>query len=893
MNKSETRIVLIATICTMNSLTASLNEIREEQGDIVALRNYYLHELDMGLVDENELKEAFDTADIILLDIRGQSRGARMIMGLLPRSDKTIVTLCGGTTEILSLTKMGSFNARKIFEKQPDIGFDVESIDISTGLKVMDFIKKAGRILPLWTIRDARNWALAIDYWQYGGKENLKNLLLLLVKEYGGKKRISFNLPVIPPKMGIYHPKYDGFFLDIDEFEKVHDLLVGRPKVGIFFYGGMHFDDCLSVVQSLIERLEPEIATLPVFSDIMTNLEAIDSFFFKDGKPFVDSVINLQYFRINGGPLGGDPMATIEMLRGLDCPIFGPIHMYQGEIESWKESETGLSPTEVVIAVALKELDGCVEPMVLSGLADIGFSKEIQSEVKGPYSIDNRVEKFCNRLKKWLSLRDKKNSEKKIALVIYDYPPGEQNLGNASYLDVFASIKKILFALRKEGYLVEIPDGDMSDLFLEKGIVNSSEWCSEKRADRLRVSEKAYLRWFDDLPEDIQSEMVEKWGSPPGEIMTDRGDILIPGIILGNLFIGIQPSRGVHEDEGKSYHDRDIPPHHQYLAFYRWIERKFHADALVHVGTHGTLEFTKGKEVGLSSSCLPDILIGDLPHIYLYWVTNSSEATIAKRRSYATIVNHKTPAFTTSGLYEELDYLEGLIHEYYEAKVQDPIRAERVSEQICGKARELNMEDDSIEEIQSSLFDVKRSIIPKGLHILGEGYSKEELIDLITFILRYDREVESLHRIVAEIRGVVYEELLQNPGKVKKDGCNDKILAEIEDQVKGLVRKKVEGYDDASLLLTMPRRFRKRIKVVFDNVHALYLNIEKSKEIEAFLSALCSRYVRPNIGGDPIRTPDIFPTGCTIPTSSTPDLSPAAPHAGAEQRSPKPLLPNI
>ncbi len=860
----ETRIVLITTMCTTGSLASALEEIRADHGDIVALRNYYLHELDTGLVDEDRLKEDLNAADIVLLDMRGQTRGAKMAMESLTRNDKTILTLCGGTTEILSLTKMGSFNARKIFERQPDIGFDVDRIDISTGLKIMELIKKTGKILPFGTIRHARNWAFAIDYWQYGGKQNLKNLLLLLAREYGGKKRIKFDPPVIPPKAGIYHPRYDRFFSKIDEFEQIHDLLDSKPKVGIFFYGGMHFDDCLPVVNALIKKLEPEVATVPVFSDVMTNLEAIDSFFFKDGKPFVDAVINLQYFRINGGPLGGDPMPTLEMLRGLNCPVFGPVHMYQSEIERWKESEIGLSPIEVVIAVALRELDGCIEPMVLSGLMNAGFSEDIQSEVKTPSSIDNRLERFCNRLKNRLSLQEKENREKRIALIIYDYPPGEHNLGNASYLDVFSSLRKILSALKSEGYLVEIPEGDMSDLLLEKGIVNSPQWCSEEAGRGLRVPVKKYVKWFNDLPEGIQDEMVEKWGDPPGEIMTDRHGILIPGIILGNIFIGIQPSRGVHEDEGRSYHDRDLPPHHQYLAFYRWIDREFQADALVHVGTHGTLEFTRGKEVGLSSSCLPDILIGDMPHIYVYWVTNSSEATIAKRRSYATIVNHQTPSFTTSGLYEELVYLEELIHEYYEARVQDPVRADRVSEEIRGKAKDLNMEDTSIEEIQGTLFEVKRSIIPRGLHILGEAYSKEELIELITFILRYDREVESLHRIVAEARGFTYEELLQNPGEVKEGGCHDEILAEIEDQVKELVGKKVEGHADEQLLLTVPRSFRKRVKTVFDYIGDLYTNIKNSKEIEAFLSALSSRYTLPNIGGDPIRTPEVFPTGCNM-----------------------------
>ncbi|RLF54021.1 MAG: magnesium chelatase subunit H, partial [Thermoplasmata archaeon] len=754
---------------------------------------------------------------------------------------------------------MGSFHARKIFARQPDMGFDVDTLDISRGLKMMEFVKKMGNLFPLGGIRHARNWALAMDYWQYGGKENQKNLLLFLAREYGKEKRIKITPPINLAKMGIYHPRYDKFFADLDEFMEIHDLRDDKPKVGIFFYGGMHFDDCLPVVKCLSNTLEPDIKIIPVFSEVRSNLEAFKTFFFKDGRPLVDVILNLQYFRIHGGPFGGDPKPTQEVLKALDCPVFGSVHMYQTEIDKWKRSKVGFSPIEVVIALALRELDGCIEPLVLSGLTNLGFNGDIQSEVKASYPMNDRIERFKNRLKRWLSLQKKKNNEKRIALIIYDYPPGEHNLGNASYLDVFSSLEKILSVLKERGYSLEIPRGELKDLFLKKGLANSPEWSS---VGGIKISGRMYLEWLKELPQEVRSEMMEKWGDPPGEVMTFEEEILIPGVILGNIFLGIQPSRGVHEDPEKSYHDRDLPPHHQYLAFYRWIERKFKADALIHLGTHGTLEFTKGKEVGLSSCCFPDILIGDLPHIYIYWVTNSSEATIAKRRSYATIVNHQTPSFTTSGLYQELSDLEDLIHEYQEAKVQDPLRAETVSKEIFKRAKESNLLHESVEEIQSALCEIKRSIIPRGLHVLGEDYSKEELSELITLILRYDREVESLHRIIAEIKELDYEELLRHPHKGKGDKSYGEILAEIEAMVKELVRGVWEGLSDEELLLEVPRRLRKRVGAIFSYVRDLRSKIEGGREMENLLKALEGGYIQPNIGGDPIRTPEVFPTGC-------------------------------
>ncbi|MEX2752799.1 MAG: cobaltochelatase subunit CobN, partial [Candidatus Freyarchaeota archaeon] len=189
----------------------------------------------------------------------------------------------------------------------------------------------------------------------------------------------------------------------------------------------------------------------------------------------------------------------------------------------------------------------------------------------------------------------------------------------------------------------------------------------------------------------------------------------------------------------KAYHDKNMPPHHQYIAFYKWLEKEWSADAVIHLGTHGTIEFMKGKEAGMSNECYPDFLMGNMPHLYVYHITNPSEAMIAKRRSYATLINHMSPPYTQSGLYEEFTELEELINEYYEAKLQDPVRAKRIQPKIVEKARQLNIDSISVEEIYDELFALKRSIIPSGLHIFGEKYKGDALIDFISFVLRYDR----------------------------------------------------------------------------------------------------------------------------------------------------------
>jgi len=372
-----------------------------------------------------------------------------------------------------------------------------------------------------------------------------------------------------------------------------------------------------------------------------------------------------------------------------------------------------------------------------------------------------------------------------------------------------------------------------------------------------------YVQWFNGLSEEMRGEVVREWGEPPGSVMNFDGKLLIPGIRLGNVFVGLQPTRGVHENPEKAYHDKNLPPHHQYIAFYRWLEKEFRADAVIHVGTHGTIEFMKGKEAGMSRECYPDFLIGNVPHLYVYHITNPSEAMIAKRRSYATIINHMSPPYTHSGLYEGFTELEELIKEYHEAILQDPIRAKRVHSQIMEKAKEFNIEFIDIDEIYDELFTIKRSIIPRGLHILGEKYTEEELVEFVSFILRYDRgEIKSLNRILAESKGIDYDYAIKHPNE-KHDGRSyAQVLSEIEEEAKRVVRLSFNSLETALKSTELKGRLAKDLEETLAYGHQVASNLEKSDELGSLISALDGNYVFPNLGGDPIRTPEVLPTGC-------------------------------
>ncbi|MEX2704986.1 MAG: magnesium chelatase subunit H [Candidatus Freyrarchaeum guaymaensis] len=858
-NSNLTKFLLVASVPETKLLSDALDEIKSEFGNIISLKFYAVSDIDQELVDDETFMRDLRTADIVLLDMRPLQRCSRIVEDVLSKSRNTVVVLFATASNIWALARLGSFEMRKYAGR---VEYDLDSVscekEVRKGERIRDIIKKVGKLLPIGSLKHGRNWAVAIDYWDYGGKENLKNLLLFLTKEYGKYRKLKPQPPLEIPEIGIYHPKY-GVFTKIQEYVSRYNFHWEKPTVGLIFFRGTFFEQSKPIVNVLVQKLEPEVNVIPVFANCdETNPRAFREFFFKDGKPLIDALFKVQCHRFYG-PLGEDPRVMLDILERLDVPIFLSTPSYLGEIRRWEDSKAGLMPMEVVVNVMRPELDGCIEPVVVGGLTDSGFSEDLGT-IREMSVIEDRVDRCVNRVLNWLKLKRKKNAEKRVAIVIYNYPPGESNLGNASYLDVFGSIEKLLKEMKRAGYNVTIPDGKIVDIFEERNLINSPQWISKEKFKGVVIPTETYLTWFDSLPEKIREDIRSEWGDPPGNVMVAHG-VMIPGIILGNVFIGLQPSRGVHENPEKAYHDITIPPHHQYVAFYRWLEEEFKADAVIHMGTHGTLEFLKGKEVGLSKDCFPDALIGNLPNIYVYWVTNTSEATIAKRRSYAVIVNHKTPPFTTSDLYEELRELEDLVEEYSEAKVLDPPRAELVRKEALEKAKMLNFKASSIEELHRELTDMERSIIPKGLHVLGAKYSREDVVNYITYVTRYDREVKSLHRILAEARGLSYEDLLQNPSEVVDGKTHSMILSEIEEQAREIISKILDNPRDESIFSSVPKNLREDFNQIVDFVYTLSNNIEKSDEMGSILKALDGKWIQPNIGGDPIRTPEVFPTG--------------------------------
>ena len=822
------KFLLFSTIDNTRELRDAVSELKAEHGDILSLRKIFLNDLEKGQISLAEVEEEVQTSHIILVDIRGQGGMSDLLQELLPQTKATIVVLIGGSSQIFALTHMGSFKGGDIFKG--DRQMDVDSF-IKTK-RFSELTKKIGSALPFGKLKDMRNWIIAQQYYANYGKENLKGLLLFMAREYGGARIKNVPLPRKTLDFGIWWPD-KGFFSELAELQKEVKWDRTKPTIGVFIYSDMHLEDCAPAVREFITTVGDRANIIPVFSKVEYNLEAISQYFFSGGTPAIDLMVNMQYFRLHGGPYGGTPEPTYDLLQRLNVPILIGFHLYTTEIEEWRKS-TKVNPLEVVLGTVLPELDGCIEPLMVSGLVSLGRDEFITAEVKECRAIPERVDKLANRILRWVNLREKSNEDKKIALVLYDYPPGEANIGTAGYLDSLASLEIFLQKLAANGYRVEMPPGKLLDFLLSHGVVNSPRF--RDSYPEISVDTGEYLEWYSELPREVRQELQRHWGPPPGEIMAEGDRLLIPGIILGNVFVGLQPSRGVHEDPQKAYHDKDLPPHHQYICFYKWLQKEFKADALIHWGMHGTLEFTKGKEIALSETCYPDILIGNIPHLYYYWMGNTSESTIAKRRGYAVTVSHASPPTTCSDLYGAYLELEDLVAEHDKAEDRDK---ERLRELISEKVSELNLNAPDIEALNLLLYRMKRRLIPKGLHVIDQKLEDESLVSYLTSVLRLGREIPSLHRILTERRGRSWEELAKDP----------KLAEEVEEEAWHLVAELLEGNE-----VDIPEETKRYIL-------ELRGRIDQSDESGALFKALSGEYLLPNLGGDPIRTPGVFPAG--------------------------------
>ncbi|MDY6784895.1 MAG: magnesium chelatase subunit H, partial [Cyanobacteriota bacterium] len=605
----------------------------------------------------------------------------------------------------------------------------------------------------------------------------------------------------------------------------------------------------------------------------------------------VDVVVSLTGFALVGGPARQDHPKAIDSLKKLNRPYMVALPLVFQTTEEWEKSDLGLHPIQVALQIAIPELDGAIEPIILSG-RDGNTGRAI--------ALQDRIEAIAKRAMKWANLRKKPKLDKKIAITVFSFPPDKGNVGTAAYLDVFGSIYEVMQALRHNGYdIQDLPDTPQA---LMEAVIHDAQ--AQYQSPELNVAHRMSVMEYERLTP-YYERLNENWGEPPGHLNTDGENLLIYGKHFGNLFIGVQPTFGYEGDPMRLLFSRSASPHHGFAAYYTYLSEVWQADAVLHFGTHGSLEFMPGKQMGMSGDCYPDSLIGTIPNLYYYAANNPSEATIAKRRSYAETISYLTPPAENAGLYKGLKELSELIGSYQTLK--DTGRGVPIVNTIIDKCRLVNLDKDIdlpetdaremtaeqrdtiIGSVYRKLMEIESRLLPCGLHVVGKPPTAEEAIATLVNIASLDREedgVKSLQRIIAESLGRDIGEIYGNSdrGHLADVELLQQITLATRSAVSALVQEQINAEGRVAKVTRLNFFNMKKktpwvealhdagyTKVNADDLKPLFEYLEycleqvcADNELGALLKALEGEYVLPGPGGDPIRNPAVLPTGKNI-----------------------------
>jgi magnesium chelatase subunit H len=569
-------------------------------------------------------------------------------------------------------------------------------------LKLADRLPGLLRFVPArGKLRDIKHYLYLFSYFLQPTPANIRSMLLYAIKHYAaGDERvrqadIRVPAPERMPAVAIYHPDAPDLFESFEAYRKWSArrrtkaasgrVLAAEETIGLLLMRPQIVSRTRRHYDGLIRAIEAEgLSVLPAISTLMDNREVCEKFFLeREGsgpngetarRSRVSQIVSLTGFSFVGGPAMNDSAAAATFLTDLNRPLRSAVSLDVQSIEAWEASGIGLNPVQAGMQVAIPEIDGATEAFVYGGM---------RGGAAQPEPLEDRCRRLARRLRRWNTLRTAPRADLRLSLLLFCFPPNKGNLGTAADLDVFPSVWEMLRRLEGEGYRVELPSGP--DELRERLLGGNSEQFGANANVAYRMSVDEYRRLCPYV-----AEIEREWGPAPGSINSFGGELVVEGLMLGQIFLGVQPTFGYEGDPLRLLMARSGAPHHGFMALYTYLEKIFRADAVVHVGTHGALEFMPGKQVGLSDKCWPDRLIGELPHVYVYSVNNPSEGSIAKRRSYAELISYLTPPIENAGLYKELASLKELLMAYRQAR--DETERERLFASIEELARSANFQ---------------------------------------------------------------------------------------------------------------------------------------------------------------------------------------------------------
>ena len=783
-------------------------------------------------------KQAIAEADILIVTMMFMEDHIQPVMADLEarRDDCDAIVCCMSAGEVIKLTRIGRFDmgapqsgALKMLKKLKGSG----KPGASSGAKQMAMLRRLPKILRYipGSAQDVRAYFITMQYWLACSDENLVSMVRFLVDRYASGERAGYRgaLPAAAPvdyhEIGLYHPDLKTRTTDdasaMPRASKKTKGTVGLVLMRSYVLAGDtgHYD-------GVIRQFEADgYRVLPIFANGLDSRPAAENFFLDhNGAPTVDAVVSLSGFSLVGGPAYNDSDAAAAFLARLDVPFIAAHALEFQTLENWRASERGLLPVESTIMVAIPELDGAIQPSVFGGRRDV---PEAGEENAGPRMTADpeRVRALVARAGRLISLRQEKRENRQLAVVLFNFPPNAGATGTAAYLAVFESLFNTMVRLKQAGYGVDVPDSvdALRDTLL---IGNAATFGADANvAERIAVND--HVRREPHL-----KEIEDCWGPAPGRQQTDGKTIHVLGAHFGKLFVGVQPGFGYEGDPMRLLFEKSFAPTHAFSAFYRYLREDLGANAVIHFGTHGALEFMPGKQTGLTDKCWPDRLIGDLPNFYLYAANNPSEGVLAKRRGGATLISYMTPPLKQAGLYNGLIDLKDSIERWRKSEPSDIDNRERLAALILTQAQALDLAGeetewqgetvDDIYALQTDVRELEETLVPFGMHVLGGAVDPGERDDYLKAI------ADAGHGLNLPAAALVALSQGETADKVMK------------------IAKLNNTEENRAALRNLSKTARL---------------LGEDHELPALIHALDGGYIMPVAGGDLLRNPDVLPTG--------------------------------
>lgn len=908
-----------------SALTQAAVSLNAQDGPIgIELCGYLIEELRDELNYADFQKDIAETDVFIGSLIFIEDLAQKVVDAVSPHRDRLkAAVVFPSMPEVMRLNKLGSFSMAQLGQSKSAIAGFMKKRKEAGGagfqdamLKLLNTLPTVLKYLPVEKAQDARSFMLSFQYWLGGTPDNLRNFLLMLADKYvfpasesDDRPDLAVADPEVFPDLGIWHPLAPQMFEDLKEYlnwtasrPDLNEKARKGPVIGLVLQRShiVTGDDAHYV--ATIQELEFRGArVIPIFCGGLDFSKPVNAFFYdplNSDQALVDSIVSLTGFALVGGPARQDHPKAVESLKKLNRPYMVALPLVFQTTQEWEKSDLGLHPVQVALQIAIPELDGAIEPIVLSGRDDATGKA---------HTLQDRVDAIAERAIRWSSLRLKPRAEKKLAITVFSFPPDKGNVGTAAYLNVFDSIHRVLQEMKAKGYDVQDMPRDAKALM--ETVINDPE--ALQGSPELSIAHRMSVEEYERLTP-YSERLEENWGKPPGNLNSDGQNLLIYGRHFGNIFVGVQPTFGYEGDPMRLLYSRSASPHHGFAAYYTYLEKVWGADAVLHFGTHGSLEFMPGKQMGMSETCYPDSLIGALPNLYYYAANNPSEATIAKRRGYASTISYLTPPAENAGLYKGLKELGELVGSYQQLRESGRgvqiVNAIVETARLCNLDKDVTLPDDDSSDltledrdaivgaIYRQLMEIESRLLPCGLHTIGKPPTAEEAIATLVSIAALEREEEglrSLPGLLAESIGRKIEDIYRgNDDGVLEDVELNRTITEVSRAAVGSMVRSLTGGDgrvnmreNFGWLLDLISRFgfklpspwfracsaggfssidNTALDTLFTYLRFCLQQICADMEMESLLRALDGEYVLPGPGGDPIRNPGVLPSGKNI-----------------------------